>query len=355
MSATQVLETPKPVLRGKSARPKVGFLGVGWIGRNRLEAVAQSDLIEIAAIADPAEELRRKAAEFAPSAELHADFEALLAAHLDALVIATPSAMHAAQALQALEQGLAVFCQKPLGRSGNETRAVVECARQNDRLLGVDLYYRHINEVRRVCELARTGELGKIYAADLVFHNAYGPDKPWFYDRKLSGGGCVMDLGIHLVDLALWTLDFPRVVDVSSRLFVRGEPRANLDGEVEDFAQARLDLASGATVQLACSWKLPAGRDAVISGTFYGTNGAAAFSNVNGSFYEFVAERFSGTRRESLAHTNENWGGKAIVEWARKLASGSRFDSESARLIDVAETLDRIYGAPGASRPTESR
>jgi predicted dehydrogenase len=48
-----------------------------------------------------------------------------------------------------------------------------------------------------------------VFAVDLVFHNAYGPDKPWFYDPELSGGGCVMDLGVHLVDLALWSLDFP--------------------------------------------------------------------------------------------------------------------------------------------------
>jgi predicted dehydrogenase len=51
-----------------------------------------------------------------------------------------------------------------------------------------------------------------------------GPDKPWFYDPDLSGGGCVMDLGVHLVDLALWSLDFPRVTSVSSSLMAKGAP-----------------------------------------------------------------------------------------------------------------------------------
>ena len=68
-----------------------------------------------------------------------------------------------------------------------------------------------------------TDALGRTYAVDLVFHNAYGPDKAWFYDPALSGGGCVMDLGVHLVDLALWALDFPAVTKVSST-FVAGWP-----------------------------------------------------------------------------------------------------------------------------------
>src|SRR5207237_1211706 len=151
---------------------------------------------------------------------------------------------------------------------------------------------------QKVCELARSGELGRVYAAELVFHNAYGPDKPWFYDSNLSGGGCVIDLGIHLVDLALWSFGWPEVVHVSSRLFSRGIPLNptlspnGREGEnkpdqrsVEDFATARIDLANGASVQISCSWKLPAGRDAIISGTFYGTDGGAAFYNIDGSFY----------------------------------------------------------------------
>src|SRR3546814_16842415 len=83
-----------------------------------------------------------------------------------------------------------------------------------------------------------TGALGRVHALDLVFHNAYGPDKPWFYDPRLSGGGCVMDLGIHLVDLALWALDFPEIVQVASALNAGGEPLANRPAMVEDYAVA---------------------------------------------------------------------------------------------------------------------
>jgi predicted dehydrogenase len=153
-----------------------------------------------------------------------------------------------------------------------------------------------------------------------------------------------MDLGIHLVDLALWCLDFPGVTGVTSRLLSGGKPlRGAAGGAVEDYAAARLDLATGAVVQIACSWRLPAGCDAVIEAAFYGTRGGAWLRNVNGSFYDFVCERAAGTRREALAAPPDDWGGRTAVEWTRRLAGGERFDPDALRLIDVAAVLDRIY------------
>jgi predicted dehydrogenase len=189
----------------------MGFLGVGWIGLNRLEAVARSGVAEIAALADPSREMTARAGTIAPRAAVKGSPEDLLALGLDGLVIATPNALHAEQALRALERGVAVFCQKPLARNASGTRSVIQAARGANRLLSVDLSYRFLSGARRIRELLGAGALGEIYAVEMLFHNAYGPDKAWFYNRKLSGGGCVVDLGIHLVDLALWALYAQRV------------------------------------------------------------------------------------------------------------------------------------------------
>jgi predicted dehydrogenase len=267
----------------------------------------------------------------------------MLALGLDGVVIATPSALHAEQSIAALRRGVAVFCQKPLGRTEAEARAVVEAARAADRLLAVDLSYRFTEGMRRIREQVAEGALGRVFAADLTFHNAYGPDKPWFYDPALSGGGCVMDLGVHLVDLALWTLGFPRVEEVSARLHAGGGPLRGAD-RVEDYAVATLTLEGGATVRIACSWRLQAGCDAVITAEFYGTEGGAALRNQGGSFYDFTAERFRGTAREALAAPPDAWGGRAAADWARRLASGQRFDPEAERLVALSAVLDRIYG-----------
>lgn len=325
-------------------KPRVGFLGVGWIGRHRMEAMLETGAVEAAAISDPSPECVAEALKLAPDAVTASTLEAMLELGLDGVVIATPSALHTEQSIAALERGASVLCQKPLGRTAAEASAVVEAARAADRLLGVDFSYRFTEGMRRIRELVAGGELGRVFAADLVFHNAYGPDKPWFYNPALSGGGCVMDLGVHLVDLALWVLDFPGVRGTSAALFSEGEPLGERTDRVEDYASAAFLLESGTLVRLTCSWRLHAGREAVISASFYGDEGGAALTNVGGSFYDFKAERYRGTDTETLTDAREAWGGRAAADWARRLAAGERFDPAADRLVAVSAVLDRIYG-----------
>ena len=284
-SSGDVLMTQIPVEAAPAAspaRPRLGFLGVGWIGRHRMQAILETGAVEVAAIADPSPEMAAEAGRLAPNATLVPTLDDLLDAGVDGVVIATPSALHAEQSIRALERGAAVFCQKPLGRTAAEARAVVDAARAADRLLGVDLSYRFTAGMRRIREVVRSGALGRVFAADLVFHNAYGPDKPWFYDPALSGGGCVMDLGVHLVDLALWTLGFPRDCRrlrqaVRGRRAVRPTPRpgGGLRGR-------HPGAGDGAAVRLACSWRLQAGCDAMISAAFYGTEGGRRCGTLTG-------------------------------------------------------------------------
>jgi predicted dehydrogenase len=326
-------------------KPKIGFLGVGWIGRNRMEAMIATDAVEVVAVSDPSEEMVQEAQKLAPQAQIVPTLEAMLTLRPDGVVVATPSALHADQSIQALNAGAAVFCQKPLGRNAGEVQAVVDAARHADRLLAVDLSYRFTAGMQRIVELIRSGDLGQVFAIDLTFHNAYGPGKPWFFDRKLSGGGCVIDLGVHMIDLALWAMDFPELEGpVSSTLLSQGRFLGRDDPAVEDYATASFRLSSGQTVRLACSWNLQAGREADIQAVFYATRGAVALRNVNGSFYDFVAERYDGTQSEQLTSPPDAWGGRAAADWARRLAAGSGFDPNNDRFINVAHLLDAIYG-----------
>jgi predicted dehydrogenase len=327
-----------------TAKPRLGFAGVGWIGRNRLDAIAAAGLAEIAAIADPFADAMAKVAESHPRVLRAGSFEELLAMDLDGIVIATPSALHAEQSIAAFRRGHAVFCQKPLARTADETAAVIAEARKADRLLGVDLSYRHTAGMQAIRQLIASGELGEIYGVEAVFHNAYGPDKAWFYDRKAAGGGCLLDLGIHLVDLALWVLDFPKVVSASGQVRAHEREGFAVGHGVEDYAAGQLALSNGAVVQLACSWRVPAGCDARIELTFFGTRGGASFRNVDGSFYNFVAEHFLPDRsRRALASPPDAWGGRAAVAWAEQLGRSRAYDREIEHLVDVAATLDRLY------------
>ncbi|MFC6621315.1 Gfo/Idh/MocA family protein [Novosphingobium panipatense] len=335
------LDENLPEVLEQAVKPRIGFLGTGWIGRHRMEAMLATGAVEAAAICDPSADCAREASSVAPAAQQVATLEAMLDSDVDAIVIATPSALHAEQAIRALEAGKAVFCQKPLGRTASEVEAVIAAAKAADRLLGVDLSYRHTEAMRHIADLVRTGELGDIFGIDLTFHNAYGPDKPWFYDPAQSGGGCVVDLGVHLVDLALWTMGFPEVSAVDARLTSGGRPLE--PGAVEDYATAQFKAGS-AQVRLACSWRLNAGRDAVIEAAFYGTKGGAALRNVEGSFYDFTADRFDGTSATRLSDPPDEWGARSAAVWAKQLARSPRFDEEAVHFLRSAEVLDRIYG-----------
>lgn len=337
-------------------RPRLGFLGIGWIGRDRMRAIARSGVAEIVAVADPAAPARAAAREALAALGVTnvrdaATLPELLAAELDGVVIATPSGMHARETLAALAAGASVFCQKPLGRDLAEVRAAIAAARQRDRLLAVDMSYRRTAAVAALRAHLASGAMGRIYAVELTFHNAYGPDKPWFYRRSEGGGGCLMDLGCHLVDLLFWLLPGDSAEVVAARCLHRGMPLAEApEDAVEDYATAQLSLPGGIQARLACSWHLPAGQDAVIGLQVYGTEGGVALHNVGGSFYDFEAVALEGTGRRQLAGPPDDWGGRQAVAFARQLAGGHAFDPGVERLAGVARVLDDIYGHAGVSR-----
>lgn len=309
-----------------------------------MQAALESGLADAAVISDPSSDCITEALKLAPDAKTTTSFEeAINDPGVDGVVIATPSALHCRQSVVALQHGKAVFCQKPLGRNAGEVREVVAAAQKANKRLGADFSYRYTAAFQKILPIIQSGELGKIFAVDLKFHNAYGPDKAWFYDKKLSGGGCVLDLGIHLIDLLLYALNFPEVEGVNSQLYSKGV-RLKGESEVEDYANVQIGLADDVNAQLSCSWNLQAGCEAVIEASFYGTNGGVALKNVAGSFYDFVGLRYRGTQTETLVAPPDQWGGRALVDWIKALSQNPNYNKEAQNFIPSAEVLDRIYG-----------
>ncbi len=277
----------------------------------------------------------------------------LLDGGMHGVILASPTSYHLPQALAAIERGIAVFCQRPLACDARETRTMIDAARTANVLLGVDMSLRQTEAMRVLRSTVQAGELGDIYAVELIYHNALGPENAWTADPSLAGGGCVLDSGMVLIDLTLWALGFPQVTDVSSRLFCKGDrilrPASAADTSaavpiVEDYASAILDLDTGATVHLACSWDLPAGQNARIEVTFYGTDAGGTLRNIDGSYHDFTAEIFRGPSRHVLSRPPDAWAGRGVVAWADALGRGARYDPWVEGVIDVARAVDRIAG-----------
>lgn len=323
----------------------LGFLGVGWIGCHRMEVMQKAGGVKIASIVEPSEENASRALAIAGGACVKDSPEALYNdPELDGIVIATPSALHAEQCLEALSNKKAVFCQKPLGRTAGEVEHILRAARKHNKLLAVDLSYRFTAAFQKIKEIIIQGEIGEIRQIALVFHNAYGPDKPWFYQYERSGGGCVIDLGIHLIDLALLATGFPEIKELTSHLYAGGKKLAPGEEKVEDFASVSMVLEGDIQVNLDCSWNLPAGREAIIEARFYGSKGGVALRNLEGSFYDFTAERYDSTRTSTLVDPPDQWGGRAGVAWARDLYNGKGYDPAAGEeLLKTTRIIDRIY------------
>jgi len=206
------------------------------------------------------------------------DYEALLALpDVDAVVICSPNALHASQVGAALTAGKDAFVQKPLATSLVDCRGVVELASRMDKLLFVDYSYRFLDTIRVLCaEATRIGPVRRVSGA---FHNIYGPGKAWFFRPDLSGGGALVDLGVHLLDLALEILR-PHSLSLSEAHLAYG--RGHL---VEDAAHLKLEL-DAVPFDVDVSWQ--ANRVATqIYLELEGELGRVRWENVNGSFFRF--------------------------------------------------------------------
>ena len=326
----------------KNQYPNLGFVGLGWIGMKRLQPLADDGWDGDLVIYDPDPLVVEKTTSAYPAAKSVDSFEELIAQNIDGIVISTPSALHAKQAEQALQNDLPVFCQKPLGRNLEETRRVVSLAQERNLSLAVDFSYRLTHGIQALKASLDKGEIGKIYAIETIFHNAYGPDKEWYYNWNESGGGCLIDLGSHLIDLIFYLFDGIEPKVAYANLVANGS-RISGKNVVEDFAEAQLMTKEGVSIRLACSWKHSVGKDASIHVRINGTDGGLEFQNVNGSFYEFRSDIYKQNHASSLISSLDFWEGKMLKKWVEELKEGKGYNPSCNGLIRTAEIIDQIY------------
>src|SRR5690554_7427530 len=123
-------------------KPKLAFLGTGWIGLNRMKALLEEEVCTPAGVCDLSSANRAMAREAAGNIREFESVEEIIAFRPDGIVIATPNALHYSQCMAALNKGIPVFCQKPLAHCSRECSEIIGAARNSDKLLGIDMSYR---------------------------------------------------------------------------------------------------------------------------------------------------------------------------------------------------------------------
>lgn len=281
------METPKKL--------RVGIIGAG-VGRAHAEGYAALPSVELYAIAGLDDDrVQALAHKYQVPHTFRKYTDLLNVPEIDAVSIALPNALHAPATIAALEAGKHVLTEKPLARNATEGRAMLEAARKNDRILMVAFNHRHRGDVQWLKEYLDTGALGKIYYAKAYWMRRQGIPGigSWFVSKEQAGGGPLIDLGVHILDIAMFLLGEPRPLAVSANTYAEFGPRgqkgwgwkkstgSSVNYEVEDLATAFIRLEGGATLLLEASWATHSSFGDDFGVVLYGSEGGAELTVKN--------------------------------------------------------------------------
>jgi len=255
------------------AQKKIALIGCGGMGTHHLLSYQTIPDVKIVAICDiypgRAED---RVERFAPDAKAYTDYrEVLEIPGLDAVDICTPNYLHSIIAVEALNKGLHVFCEKPDAVSVEEALKMKAAAEANDRVLMVMRNNRYSPESQFLKKYIEDGKMGEIYAGRCGWQRRRGiPGKGgWFTTKAKSGGGPLIDLGVHMIDLSIWLMGNPTPVSVSGCTFNKfaentaesdsehsafGEAQSGGTFDVEDLAMGFIRFDNGACLQIEFSW-----------------------------------------------------------------------------------------------------
>lgn len=275
---------------------RVGVIGLGWAGEQHLKGYLKAPGVQVLALAGLEQERGQELLSTYNVPQLYPSYEELLQRDdIDAVSIAVPNYLHAPIGIAALQAGKHVLCEKPMALNGEEAKQMVDAAEQNGRVLQVAFNYRRRGDAIVLKRHIDEGGLGRIYYAKAHWMRRSGIPGlgSWFTSKKLAGGGPLIDLGVHVLDLSMWFLGEPQVRSVSAATYAElgprgrgGFPGATKTGsgntyEVEDLATAFIRLEGGVTLQLEVSWAAYSSAGDDFGVALFGTEGGAELSVKN--------------------------------------------------------------------------
>ena len=346
---------------------RVGVIGLGFAGRTALEAFSELPDVEVIGLAGLEKDILTSLGEKHGVPHLYEKWEDLLETPgLEAVSIGTPTQLHAPIALAALQKGLHVLSEKPLARTVAEGTAMVEASKQAGRVLKVVFNHRERGDVAALKHQIDEGQLGRIYYAKAHWmrRNGIPGMGGWFTNRELSGGGPLIDLGVHILDMALHLMGEPQISTVSADTFAElgpqgkgsRDPNANTLGsafEVEDLATAYLRLRGGGALQLETSWATYRAPGDNFGIELFGTEGGAKIEVQNYTNEDTlrIFTDVGGVPAEVKPATGAGLGHRAVVrEFVRIVKSGEWEGQNGSEALLRTEIIDACYASAKAGR-----
>jgi len=247
---------------------KVAIIGTGSISNFHMLGYKNLENVEVIAACDINKKRAEDFAEKYNIPNVFTDYnEMLKMEEIDAVSVTTWNNIHASASIAALKAGKHVFCEKPLALNAVQAQEMVDAAKKSDKILMVGFVRRFGDNTKALKDFIDNGDLGKIYYAKTGCLRKWGNPGGWFSDKKRSGGGPVIDLGVHIIDLVRYLAGKPKAVAVTASTFshigmkpgVKGISKYNSAdydefNDVEDCAAALIKFDNDMTLFFETSW-----------------------------------------------------------------------------------------------------
>jgi len=291
-------------------KARMGVIGLG-MGKNHVKNYQKYERCKVVALCDSNRALLKSVAQECNVSRAYTSIDKMLNAplNLDGVSIALPNYLHAPVTIQALNKGINVLCKKPMAMNAQEAQEMVSAAKKNKRKLTINFGYRFTDLCTALKEIISKGTLGDIYYCRSIWHRRRGGIPKmgsWFGIKSTSGGGPMIDLGVHRLDLALWFMGYPQAKTVSAGTYAyigrRLAAETGTKFDVEDLAVAFIRLENGASMILETSWEGYSEKKEDMVTQLYGTKGGVIQRNI-AEGYSFEAKMFTeedGVLKESI-------------------------------------------------------
>jgi predicted dehydrogenase len=341
---------------------RAAVVGLG-MGRHHALEYAKHRGVDLVALADPDAERLAEIGDLHKVRGRYTDARRMLREEqLDLVSVATPNAFHAPVSIAALKAGCHVLCEKPMAMSARQARSMVAAARAAKRRLMINFSYRfhgHSLALKRVVE---QGALGDIYFARTVWLRRCGiPARPSFFARAHSGGGPLIDLGVHRLDLALWLMGYPKprwvMAGTADRLGRAWAARHGWAYEVEDFAAGFVRFDNGAVLEVESAWIAHIQEPELMETRILGTQGGLVQRNTDGH-YTMEGRLYTNNRRGMPVDRVPRAPARTpspMRHFADAILAGRPHIATGEEGLTVMRLLDAFYRSAELKRPVQLR
>jgi len=278
----------------------VAVIGAGWPGREHVKGYLELDHVNVSVLCDKDLKLATTWAEEFRIPEVATDYKKLLKRpDIDAISVCLPNFLHAPVTIDCLRAGKHVLCEKPPALCAAEAKRMAAAAKKARRTLMYAMVLRYSTEATTIRQFVDDGTLGQIYFGHAAYtrrNNIPVGAAGWFVDKKRSGGGALIDIGVHALDRCWYLMGCPKPVAVTGAAyskFAHTLPKG-VKFNVDDSAFAMVRFAGGATLLLEATWALhlPGGQITRVAGTAGGATWEplTVYTNQGGTDVDIVPQ-----------------------------------------------------------------